>query len=918
MSGGGGGGGNSTTVTSNEPWQGVRPFLTSGLYPKAVDLRNKGLDPFPGLMQRIDPTTGFPIPGSHAEYDPDVGTPAGYTRLLGVASLRPEQYNAMKSRQNWFESDFYSLLNRTNAYGALDMARMMDSAYNPMLGVAEQARDGLGATLQRIQSRLPSTSHLRNAYGHYGEYMPQADLRAPSVGTIDYGVRSYNPQRPTVLPFERSQVGQAPNVPLPSSRVPDAPGINIAPSQISDERVEWRAPFMPAVPAITVPRQDLLDIPTVDVPGAQFSPAPTLNIPGAGFGPAPTVTTPGLGGGQYGYAAPGDRTPYQQALAGQMQAGLGVTDPVTQATNRLMTGQVNTAPFAAATGAAQARTLQAFQDAQQQAGEAFRRDVMPALRQEFQTAGTYGGTRHQLAAGRAAERFADEQAQLQTRAQRELSDIATNMMMPAYQQAQQLSAQAAGLGAQNYFDTMRTRLAGAEAAQREGIAGRDRASREYLARLQDTQQRDIARADIGLRGQELGGRFGMDYNRLLEEARRTDINAAVSGGQLGMDYNRLLQAARESDISAALGSGQLGMDYRRLREQARQADIGADVSRGQLEMSYADLMERARGTDISGAFRQAEIGQARDELRERARQADLQAQIAGADVGLGFGQLAEQARQADIDANLRLGGFNIDYERLREQARQADITGALGRGELGLGYEQLRGNLGLQYQQLEEANRQHRVQETLQFQGMQEAARRGDIAGMQQMADLYDRSQMTQRQIRAQTAMDLYGTMGQQQRDAAAMAAQGLGFIPGIQNIALAGINERFNRGAMYREIDQARMDQLRQMHYEAQDLPWQNLYNYAGILQGNPGFGQSTREVSGYDRNRAAQALGGGLLGGGLGYAAGGALSNAAFGALSASSGPLMQSLAFAPLGPLGMLGGGALGALAGYGGFI
>ena len=910
---GGGGGGDHTTVTSNEPWSGVQPFLTSGLYPRAVDLRNKGLSPYTGLIQRVDPTTGQPIPGTNQVYNPDVGTPEGYSRLLGVANLRPEQYTALQRRKNWFESDFYDLVNRTNAFETLDMARMMDPNYNPMLRIGSQAGEGLGASLQRIQSRLPSTSHLRNAYGHFGEYMPQANLNAPSVGTINYGIDAYRPLRLGLDAFQQANIGDAPGINLPEANLPVDRGQSIRDARISTETMPIRPQYAGPKPTLNIPGQNLMGMPEVNVPGTTFGPAPNLNVPGASIGAAPQITTPGLGGGQYGYAAPGDRTPYQQALVGQMQADLGA-GPVAQATNRLMSGQVNTAPFTAATGAAQARTLQAFQDAQQQAGETFRRDVMPALRQEFATAGTYGGSRHQLAAGRAGERFADEQAQVQTRAQRELADIATNMMMPAYQQAQQLSMQAAGLGAQNYFDTMRTRLAGAEAAQREGLADRDRASREYLARLQDQQQRDIARADIGLRGQQLGGQLGLDYQRLAEQARGTDISAAVSGGQLGMDYNRLLEQARQANIDASLGQGQLGMDYRRLAEQARGTDIGAQAQRGDLGLRYSDLLERGRQLDITGGLRQLELGQARDELRERARQADFDARLASNDLSLRFGQLGEQARQADMDALLRQSGFGVDYARLREQARQADITGALGRGQLGLDYEQLRGNIGLQYQQLEEANRAARVSENLQFQGLQEAARRGDIGAMQQMADLYDRSQMAQRQIRADTALGLYGTMGQQQRDAAAMAAQGLGYIPNIQNIALAGVNDQFTRGTMFREIDQARMDRLRQMHYEAQDLPWQNLFNYASILQANPGFTQSSQQTSGYDTNRLAQAVGGGLLGGGLGSAAGGALSNAAFGALSASSGPLMQSLAFAPLGPLGMLGGGALGAAAGY----
>lgn len=595
-----------------------------------------------------------------------------------------------------------------------------------------------------------------------------------------------------------------PSLNLPSSAVPNVP---------SGYPTGYIAP-----PNLNLPTSSVPNVPS-GYPLAS-SPGPDLGLPQAPERRAPSIFFPSVGAGDYGYTAPGGPIDYTSRVEHLMQLGRGGQNdfntalyrlmqgeqgqgPYQDAINRLATGQVNLDPYTATAEAAQRRTLQSFEDAQRQAGETFTRDVLPSIRREFQGAGTFGGTRNQLAVSRAGERFADEQARLQSRAQQELADIATGIYTPAFTQAQQLSADAAGLGLQGFLGTQR--LAG-EAAQ-AGQAG-----------FQEATRRQLAAAGLGQQAQQVAQQIASrDYAaRLTDQAQRDvqrarmELDAQRAGGQLGLGYGELAERTRQADISGMLQQAQLGSELQRL-----QAQTG---------LGYQQLAEAARGRNISAALQGGEQALALQGLR---------------------------------------GNLGLGYQQLAETARGRDISAALQGSEQALALQGLRGNLGLGYSQLAELSRGAQTQESLALQTLQERARLGDIGAQLQYANILENSRAAQAQEGLTAARTGLSSLGLGYQNALAATQAGMQLQPSVTQAFTAPYTEQATLGELHRQQRQDILDNEIRKYEAAQQFPWSNLARYQAAVQGIPGFSQSTQTVSDRNVNQALQALGGGLLGG-------------------------------------------------------
>ncbi len=338
------------------------------------------------------------------------------------------------------------------------------------------------------------------------------------------------------------------------------------------------------------------------------------------FGP-----TPALGLPQPNIRTPTSRTP-NYGVGPILPGGAGAGRNIDRAINRLVSGQVNTGPFYGAVRAAQERTLEGLQDAQDIAGESFRRDVLPAIRQEFQTSGTLGGSRHQLATARAGERFAQEQRLAQQRANRELADIATTMYAPAYQQAQTLAAQTTG-----DISGLRGNL---------GLGYQELAERGRAARFA-----------------ELAG-----MEQLKEQARQADLSSGLGLGELGLGLQRL-----QTDT---------GLGYQQLAEQGRRARVAE-------ELQFQDLQERARSGDRDAQLQYARIleGIRSNQAAEGLRGAQTAYGLLEPATRTGFQQVGAGILQAPQAAGMAmqphqfvqgLGDFyrQLDQENLANEIRK--------------------------------------------------------------------------------------------------------------------------------------------------------------------------------------------------------------------------------------------------------
>ncbi len=496
--------------------------------------------------------------------------------------------------------------------------------------------------------------------------------------------------------------------------------------------------------------------PAVEVTDPNIQPV-TPAIPSYGIGPYTPGSDPFIPAGQYGFNAPGATTDYASNLDRLMQgysgAGLGfdttlnrlmasdvgqgrgfneTIDRLMRANtggglqfgrtlSRLMSGNVNADPFDAATQAAQARTLQNFEESQRIAAENFRRDVIPAIRGEFQGAGTFGGSRHQLAAGRAGERFTQEQARAQEAAQRELADIATNIYIPAFTQAQDLAAKAAGLGQTGYISAQE--LAGRAAGLgQEGFTSAQQLAGQAAGVSQgafsDAQRLAGAAAGIGQQAHQVGQDIAArNFANIVSDQARRDLAQAQTGvdmarlrGDLGLAYQQLGEQGR------AARAGEL-LRTQDLAEQARMANIGAELDKYRQGLALTDLQV------------QAGLDEAR--LRENVR-------ASGAAENYRIQELAERARQGDI-------GAQMDYARLVESSRAAQmgegITGAqTGYGLLGDAVRNAYGaagtGVGLAPQVAQMALQPHQF-----VQGMGDTFRQFDQENLANQIRIFDESQ---------------------------------------------------------------------------------------------------------------------------------------------------------------------------------
>ena len=158
---GGGGGGNQTLVESNQPWEGVQPYLiqrrfnglsTGGLYPRAADLLD---DEFRGWR---DPQRG----------------------RLGVADLRESQYDAWRGRQGYLSGpDYQNLANAMNfnVHGLM----LAGDPSNPAMRASTVLNEA--GLPEHIASyfRQPDVGNLINAYNNYSLLTPRHTLRFPSA-----------------------------------------------------------------------------------------------------------------------------------------------------------------------------------------------------------------------------------------------------------------------------------------------------------------------------------------------------------------------------------------------------------------------------------------------------------------------------------------------------------------------------------------------------------------------------------------------------------------------------------------------------------------------------------------------------------------------------------------------------------------
>ena len=720
---------------------------------------------------------------------------------------------------------------------------------------------------------------------------------------------------PTTAALPPSNVGPVPQLiiptrgrgPRPTSGIPDFGGF--------DPFVEPRINLPQGnynLPTARLPTSQVTQQATVPLPGAgsfqqpfprnipwakQIRP-PNVNIPSAGDFGGIQYRTPGVGRGNYNLAPIGPDTAYLEQLDRLMEASRGGPSTFNRAIWRLSSGDVNTAPFEAATQAAQARTMENLNAARQTATEGFQRDVLPGIQSQFQQAGTKGSTRHQLAVARATDRFLDEQAGLERSAQRELADIATNAFVPAFQQAQELAARAAELD-QRGFITSEDR-----AAQAAGIAQAAHQARQnlglgaYQARLTDQAQRDLESAKINLDTQQLRGQTGVQLQQLAEQARQTDVDAALQSANRNLAYRQLGEQARTTDVNARLDLARQGIDYRQLEEQGRQADIEAALTVAQQGINREQLGEQARATDIDALLnrRQQNLGLA--QLAEQGRQTDIDAllqqrqqqmglidvarQARADDINLGIARatnvlnaqtLGEEARQADMDAILRNQAERTRMMDLAERARQTDISSMLqGTGQQ-IDWQRLLADTGLSYQQLADQTQLGQMDRFQRFQELQDQARRADNVRLTEMARLAEQSRQAQRQ-EGLTAADLaLGGLNEMSRTGVTSAAAAMQAFPQVAQMSMMPARIAEEVGALRRNEAQIDLENEIRMHRELQDMPWELVNRYAAILQANPAYSRSIVEETGGGGSRALNTLGGALGGAGAGSAAANAL---------------------------------------------
>lgn len=150
-----------------------------------------------------------------------------------------------------------------------------------------------------------------------------------------------------------------------------------------------------------------------------------------------TGASQGLGdilGGKYAPGQYGASTPGFKGLSGYGGETL----------DRLATGEVNTQYLDPVVQAAIRRNTEGSEDQFRLMGQNYSQNVIPGIGAEAVVAGGTGSSRHGIAEGLASQSFNERMAQQVDRANKSNADISSRLYSDAFQQAQNLSGQAAG------------------------------------------------------------------------------------------------------------------------------------------------------------------------------------------------------------------------------------------------------------------------------------------------------------------------------------------------------------------------------------------------------------------------------------------------------------------------------------------